>query len=73
MMNKNSPSVKKVTGNVKTTKAGRTNKLRNPINKAAAMAVAKLEISTPVERWAKASKAVAWRTHVISSFITAKA
>jgi hypothetical protein len=73
MMNKNMPSVKNVTGSVRTTKAGRTNKFRKPINNAAAMAVSNPDTSTPVERCAKASKAVAWRTQVISSFIRAKA
>jgi hypothetical protein len=37
------------------------------------MAVAKLETSIPTASWANASKAVAWRTQVIRSFITVKA
>ena len=48
MTNKNSPSVKNVTGKVNTTKAGRTMRLKMPITKAAVMAEPKLVTSTPL-------------------------
>jgi len=48
MTNKKRPSVKNVTGKVRTTKAGRTMRLNMPITKAAAIAEPKPVTSTPL-------------------------
>jgi hypothetical protein len=48
MTNINKPSVKRVTGRVNTTKAGRTMRLKMPMTKAAIMADPKPVTSTPL-------------------------
>ena len=67
--NKKRPRLTKVTGKVKTTKTGRTTRLKRPITKAAIRAAPKPCTSTPLSMLAKAMRAVAQSNHFKISFM----